>query len=208
MHPSHSRAALAICLAVAGIPVNAEDAQIVPATESVADASQADWSIRWWQWAFSFERTRSPISDRTGQMCASRQSGNVWFLAGTYGTHRVVRTCTVPAGKTLFFPLINYVAFRGDDSDESCQSLQDRAKVLTDKPDALVLEVDGHRYASLEAHRLHTECFSLVTGQPKDAAADGYFVAIRPLTKGRHELNFGGVLPSLAQAVTYTLEVE
>ena len=37
------------------------------------------------------------------------QSGPVWFLADTYGTKRTIRTCTVPRGKHLFFPLINYV---------------------------------------------------------------------------------------------------
>ena len=31
---------------------------------------------------------------------------------------------------------------------------------------------------------------------------------LRPLAPGRHTLNFGGVLPSMLQAVTYTLIVE
>ena len=40
------------------------------------------------------------------------------------------------------------------------------------------------------------------------SAANGYYVMLRPLPPGRHTLNFGGVLPSMLQAVTYTLIVE
>ena len=80
--------------------------------------------------------------------------------------------------------------------------------MLTDEPSALILEIDGRRYEGLAAHRLKTPCFSLVDGQPQDAVADGYYVAVGPLTKGKHVLNFGGVLPTMMQAVTYDLLVE
>jgi len=40
------------------------------------------------------------------------------------------------------------------------------------------------------------------------SAANGYYVMLKPLSPGRHELNFGGILPEMAQAVTYTLIVE
>jgi hypothetical protein len=40
----------------------------------------------------------------------------VWFLAGAFGADPVVRQREVPAGKALFFPLINtaYGAFLND----------------------------------------------------------------------------------------------
>ena len=40
------------------------------------------------------------------------------------------------------------------------------------------------------------------------AAANGYFVLIKPLPPGRHVIEFGGVLPEMIQAVTYTVTVE
>ncbi|MFZ2991106.1 hypothetical protein [Ideonella sp.] len=181
---------------------------IVPAEQSIAGASQGEWAMRWWQWAFSFDQVRSPIADRTGERCASRQEGDVWFLAGTYGSRRVERTCTIPFGKTLFFPLINYVAFRGDGSQENCMSLASRAAALTNDLSALVLEIDGTRYDNLKVHRQASACFSVVPGQKPDSVSNGYYIAIRPLSRGRHTLNFGGVLPNLAQAVTYTIVVE
>jgi len=194
---------------VAWMPSQAQEKIQVPPDSLIAGVSQLELSQRWWQWAFSFERVRSPIADRTGQMCASRQSGDVWFLAGTYGTARVVRTCHVPQGKFLFFPLINYVTFRGENSEEPCSSLIEDAARLTDSPSALILEVDGKQAKDLQLHRLAGKtCFSLVPGEPADAAGNGYYVALAPLAKGVHVINFGGILSSMSQAVTYRIVVE
>jgi hypothetical protein len=40
------------------------------------------------------------------------------------------------------------------------------------------------------------------------SAANGYYVMLAPLAPGKHVLNFGGALPSMGQAITYTLVVE
>lgn len=196
------------CLAGLAASARADDDVLVAPASELAGVSQAEWSARWWQWAFSFDRASSPVADRTGEHCASRQSGNVWFLAGTYGSKRVERECTVPPGKTLFFPLINYVMFRREGSRASCAFLASQAIAATEHPSGLVLEVDGRRYVGLTAHRVTTRCFSLAPGQEADAAGSGYYVAIKPLSRGRHVLEFGGLLPDLAQAVTYHITVE
>ena len=114
----------------------------------------------------------------------------------------------MPAGKVLFFPLINYVTFQGSPR-RTCQALIRDAAELTDDPSALVLEIDGRRMEGLQLHRLAgQDCFSLVPGEPADAATNGYYVALKPLARGTHSLNFGGILPTLAQAVSYTIVVD
>lgn len=40
------------------------------------------------------------------------------------------------------------------------------------------------------------------------SVANSYYVMLRPLSPGTHTLNFGGALPSMLQAVTYTLQVD
>ena len=103
-------AAIAGLLALHGAGLaHAHDGPIVPPAEPVDGIAQAEWSRAWWQWAASFERNESPIADPTGTQCARKQGGNVWFLAGTYETKRTIRTCKVPRGKHLLFPVINYV---------------------------------------------------------------------------------------------------
>lgn len=189
------------------------DKLVVPPDQMVAGKSLQDWSVDWWQWAASFDRDESPIVDRTGELCAARQEGPVWFLAGTYGTQRTIRKCKVPAGKHLFFPLINYIVSRPADREVSCATVKADVRRWTNNADALILEIDGQRKYDLQAFRLTSKCFNMAErAVPKQfvfpAAANGYYVMLKPLSPGVHTVNFGGALPSMLQAVTYTLEVE
>ncbi|MCX5195044.1 hypothetical protein OOK31_14220 [Streptomyces sp. NBC_00249] len=63
-------------------------------------------AARWWKWALSAPADQSPVADTTGAYAGRRQPQDVWFLAGTYGG-RVVRRCSIPAGRRLFFPVLN-----------------------------------------------------------------------------------------------------
>lgn len=211
----HVPAVLAACLGSAFISGSyGQPSGLIPHDEPVAGASQEEWARRWWQWAWSFDDTESPVADRTGRFCGARQVGEVWYLAGTYGTQRTIRTCRVPAGKVIFFPLINYVVHPARGAREDCSALMSRAAAITDQPSALVLELDGKKFAALSLHRqVSRGCFNLNAAvaapeSPLLAAANGYYVALRPLAAGTHTLNFGGILPTMSQAVTYTLVAE
>lgn len=187
----------------------AQTGPLIPPGKAIAGATQEEWTKRWWRWAMSFEDEDSPVGDPDGKLCAAGQSGPVWFLAGTYGTARTIRTCRIPAGKTLFFPLVNVIAFPPDEEREACASLMLRAESQTEAPAALVLDLNGKRFSGLEAHRQATKgCFLVAPDDDAPAAGNGYYVALGPLKAGRYTLNFGGILPGLSQAVTYTLEVK
>jgi hypothetical protein len=192
----------------------ASDVRVYSPADRVAGRSQSELSVLWWQWAASFDRETSPVADRTGEHCGRRQPDGIWFLAGTYGTARTIRTCRVPAGRPLFFPLANHVLYPRPGRSANCPKLISDAAEITDAPSALVLELDGTRidvdHSSRQAPR---ECFDLsaridppVSELP--AAANGYYIALRPLPRGTHQLNFGAILPAIKQAVTYTLIVE
>lgn len=210
---SQATALAAFALACAA-SASAQDTYLLPPQSSVAGMSQADWSRAWWQWAASFERSQSPVADTTGALCAQGQSGPVWFLAGTYGTRRTIRSCTVPRGKYLFFPLINYVVARSVDEPSECAAIQNTAARITNEASMLVLELDGQKVTDLAAHRqVPQDCFDLGVRTPNKvrifpAAANGYYVMLKPLPPGKHTIQFGGALPSMLQAVSYTLVVE
>jgi hypothetical protein len=193
-------------------PAIAGESYLLPPDAVVANRSQEDWSRIWWLWAASFDRAESPVADLTGERCAGHQSGDV-FLAGTYGTRRTFRTCTVPRDKHLFFPLINYVVMPNG-APISCKAVTSTAARMTDGVSNLVLRIDGEPYAALVRHRQATrECFDigeLATPPVRiyPSAANGYYVMLRPLRPGTHVVDLGGILPSMAQAVTYTLIVE
>ena len=185
----------------------AKDISPIPANESILGVTQVELTKNWWRWAASFPQNSGPIADRTGAQCGKGQRGDVWFLAGAYGSQRVTRTCHVPAGKTLFFPLINFVMY-WQRPNYDCKELILDAASATNRPSALILEIDGMRFFDLDSHRLATDCFSLAPDRPPAVAANGYYIAIRPPSKGKHVFNFGGILPDITQAITYTIIVE
>lgn len=203
---------LALLVAVSSA-ASAEQSYLVPPDEVVAGLSQEDWSRTWWQWAATFDPKASPIADRTGEHCAGNQSGDVWFLAGTYGSARTVRTCRVPRGKYLFFPIVNYVVMPDASRRLECASAIGTAARMTDDLLKVLLEVDGKTYDGLAEHRqAPRECFDLGALTPPlslyPTAANGYYAMLRPLPPGEHTINFGGALPTNIQVVTYTLIVE
>jgi hypothetical protein len=81
---------------------------VLPPNSHPHGLTYAQWGARWWQWAFSIPVPGNPLIDQTGAYCGAGQSGSVWFLAGAWnGSTPLTRTCTVPPGKALFFPIVN-----------------------------------------------------------------------------------------------------
>ena len=206
------------CLMAAAPAVAAAsaDTNTFAVDENVAGQSQADLTVKWWQWAASFNYAESPVADTTGERCGAGQQGEVWFLAGTYASSVTRRTCRVPAGKPLFFPVANYMVMPLNCSHcLTCEAAARQARRITDDPMGLFVELDGSALHDVERHRVASpSCFNLAARAgdraPKiePTASDGYWLALRPLSKGQHTLRFGGSLPSLRQELVYTLIVE
>ena len=85
--------------------------RVLPVHSSPFGSTYGEWSARWWQWVLSVPAATNPLNDTTGAQCAQGQTGKVWFLAGTF-VGPVTRTCTVPQGKALFFPILNLFLVR------------------------------------------------------------------------------------------------
>ena len=96
----------------------------------------------------------------------------------------------------------------------SCSDLVQDAKGYTDGVSNLVLRVDGREIQGLDVQRIPSQgCFDLGKRQmPPEViypvAADGYYAMLKPLARGRHSIEFGGMLPSMIQAVSYTIDVK
>ncbi|HEY0506027.1 MAG TPA: hypothetical protein VGD42_21290 [Lysobacter sp.] len=159
----------------------------VPADTDVDALRQTQWTARWWQWAARFGAdTGAPYRDPDGRHCAlNQEEGAVWFLAGTDGRSDAVRTCTVPAGKHLFVPLINWVE---DDAGRSCGDKQAAVARLADHVNTGLVLLDGRPIGQLERMRVAAgTCFSM-SDQSPGAATDGYWLMLKPLPPGKHQL--------------------
>ena len=201
---------------------------VLSPTATVAGVSQADYAVSWWQWANRSRPGVRPYQDPTGALCGLHQSGEVWFLAGTDGTDDVVRHCTMPVGKYLFFPVITMLGMNTPDTPASCAQAVASAAENNDHLDRADVRIDGIRVRNIAHHRQRTpSCFDAYPNasylerkgdQPKDyypAASDGYWLMLEPLTPGPHKItvharydNKGAKYGDLEQVFEYQLQVE
>jgi hypothetical protein len=83
---------------------------VLPPQSHAFGKTYDEWAAAWWQWSLSIPKDVNPMLDTTGANAALGQDGHVWFLAGIWGGNGTyVRTCNVPAGKALFFPIYNNI---------------------------------------------------------------------------------------------------
>lgn len=158
----------------------------------VDGVSLGHWTQRWWQWTDS--QPVMPYLDTDGRFCDVGQDGPVWFLAGTDGSYAATRRCTVPEGKHLLVPVINMVYFQARDRDQPCSEMQAYAALNNDQLVSAVVLLDGKPLGDVRMHRVRSEgCFRLREGNPRSrlSAADGYWLMLKPLSRGKHTLVVG-----------------
>jgi hypothetical protein len=220
-------------LVVATIPIAQADPKrspkVLPLDSNAYGNTYSEWSARWIQWLLSIPATTNPALDTTGAECGEGQAGPVWFLAGTFGGS-VTRSCTVPVGKALFFPIVN--GFFGAGVFDCFPTVPSVTCNLTTlrvaaaaSMDAVTLEahIDGKLLPNLSGQRVQSpeftitypddNVFGIQSGTYVPNVADGYWLMLAPLSAGAHTIHFkgeitGGVFAGTVIEATYHLTVE
>ena len=195
----------------------------VAAPGPIARSSGASW----WQWVLAIGAEQSPLLDDTGQYCSLGQVGHEWYLAGTFTGERVERTCSVPVGTWLFFPVINSIWIDtpnapGTICDQGGVPMLDVGrqinKAFIDAATSVSATLDGH---PLHLTRLQSDVFDVnlpadnlfnaFIGCPAagvyQAVDDGLYAKVQPLSRGDHELNLRAQSGAFVIDVTYHLVV-
>ncbi len=199
----------------------ADPLKVVSPGEKVDGKTMAEHAAGWWKWSQSVPNDRDPVRDDSGKFCDVGQSGAVWFLAGTYDGSHVSRTCEVPAGKYVFFPVINSVAWKGPRSEMTCADAKRSAARQIQEALELFVELDGAPLSKVKRYRAASdECFNVYErveegpgssdGYP--AATDGFWIMLEPPSPGEHHLKFGGrqtkgERPGVIQDIEYMLKI-
>jgi hypothetical protein len=233
--------AFAACTMTTGCGSSVQDDDIAVAPNAlVAGRTYGEWAAEWWKWALAIPAADNPIS---GGPCSTGQEGPVWFLAGAWATEdgAVSRTCTIPADRHVFFPMLNtFASICINDPTDPCE-LYDSDEAILEylapsvagmvDPFARVDDIDVPDPTRFRATstRFHVEapadpeayvypCLDPIPegnrcGFPAGdifGATDGYWVMLRPLSRGPHRVQFGGVseeAAELRQVVDVTYDV-
>jgi hypothetical protein len=188
-------------------------------TEKIGDKTYAEWAVAWWQWGIGTPKDKNPIADKTGEHAGVGQSGPVWFLAGTFGG-KGERKCSVPAGKALFFPVVNQASGSHPDRFDEKKSTA-FAKEVMDSAEDLEVTVDGKALKDVNKYRVQTPVFHLDGPEkeedgvnpgaagPHKMISDGYWIMLKPLPAGEHVVHFKGKVKKVGfnVDVTYKLTI-
>jgi hypothetical protein len=209
----------------------------------------ADWSVAWRQWAESMPASFHPLFDQplapghTPAPCSEGQSGPVWFIGGrfcatppppgtTCNSELIERSCDIPEGVALYFPVLNSGCLDVEAAHGHCQALspvsagpfisQMRKEIAggIDQVTGLYVSVDGNSINGnlRNDFRVQSNVYTTLVpegnlfqeiGEPEVIKGtyvgvdDGIYVMLKPLRKGHHELVFRG---SFLPAFPFTLD--
>jgi hypothetical protein len=194
-----------------------------------ASGETAELAAGWWQWALSKPTEVNPLiggdpnyrEEQCDGQPSTGTSGGKWFLAGTLDGSAVERTCTMPAGKQPYFPVVNYVFLitePGETEEIARQAANDYIDgVLADPKFRMRVTVDGKKVKTSEIVRADSPLFTaevpeggLLPAGSYDGVTDGLWVTLPPLSEGEHTIHFEMSAPSagFSQDNTYNLTVE
>ena len=203
---------------------------VLPPSSNSFGKTYGEWNASWWQWLFSVPASKNQELMNGAVDCTVGQSGNVWFLAGSFSSGTFTRSCTIPVGKALFIPLIN--SWQDNVCVKPPHGVGQLRALAADSvypPVELHANIDG---SPLLSQRAISPVFSYTLPPPPDnviyaefgvsipgdcgttsstvdgAVADGFYIMLPPLTAGSHRINFGGIGPTgFTLNVTYNLTV-
>ena len=207
---------------------------VFPVNSRPFGMTYGQWSAAWWQWATSLPADQHPLFDTAD--CSAGQSGHVWFLGGTFVVSETAtqdfvgvadRSCTVPTGTALFFPILNAEASTAEGNGTTEAKLRASAQAAVDGTTSLQATIDGRPIENLASYRVQSPLFTygpvpdnnifqalgenVPAGTTSLSAADGYYVMLRPLSAGQHTIHFSasaviGQKPDGSPA-TFTLDI-
>jgi hypothetical protein len=208
-----------------------EDAKAIPSQEELAELT-----VDWWQWLIGQPASTNPALDMTGAFAHQGQTGDVFFLAGAVAladnpfSATVQRTVTIPPGKAILFPILNFEFANKDTPPGGFTEAQLRAFAAgpLDTATGVYATLDGLSLAP-RIMRIKSPVFSYtlpkvkkgdlnlyqyfgldITGRVDGTITDGYWVYLPPLSnKTSHVLQFGGSEPTVPFTlnVTYLINV-
>ena len=192
----------------------------------------AQWTAAWNQWADSIPTSTHPLFDNGD--CSVGQTGDVWFLGGKFCANgatcdwaNVVRSCTIPAGKALFMPILDNEnsAIEMGNPNAQINDLRASVEASTQSFHDMSFEIDGVSVPHLQekymvqsvafAFTMPEDNFFTAVGVPGVTAGtyfpavdQGVYVMLSPLPRGLHVIHFHGEAGTWVLDVTYNLTVK
>lgn len=229
---------VAIVVAVQAPSAFARGADVTPGIAPIQShpngRTYGEWAAEWWKWAFGVPASVNPglmagevdCGVMQGAFLDGPKKGRVWFLVGAFGGGQVFRSCDIPTGTAIFFPLINafFGAFLNDPPGQRTEEFL--REQVDCEANTLFAQIDGVEVKNPFQYLTQGPLFDVqlpednIAGLSSDdapelllspSAQQGYYLFLRPLPPGEHTIHwmaqwmcFGR---SFSENVTYQLNV-
>lgn len=214
---------LGLLVATGGVARAAKPAHVAPPQSHPHGQTYSEWAADWWVWALSQPTPTNPLIDPTGAQCASGQTGNIWFLAGSFDPGTTTRSCSIPTGKALVFPMLNSFtcAFLNDPPETRTEEFL-RAQVAGTAAGTVSASIDGVPVQNPGSFFEESALFDVqlpadnIIGLTPEVAPElllspcvdaGFYLLVNPLPPGPHTVTFQGSLGAFSLDVTYNLTI-
>jgi hypothetical protein len=190
-----------------------------------------EWTTKWWDWILPIPRENSPLHDDTGALWITNQpSSDVWFLIGNFAKefpkeyptekknfpHRKIK---IKAGRSILVPILNCMATLLEYPD--LKTHEGLLKHVENDVNSIVkkkLFINEKMYEPIRVPSdpnifkvkiIENNAFDIKNLGLTDAAADGYWAFIKPLSKGNYIIRFEGSCENgrLSAGASYNLEI-
>lgn len=205
------------------------DFEISARNSSVGNQSLDDHSITWWKILLETPLPTNPANDPDGRYCHTGMIGTTLYLFGNFGGQGPIRSCSVPAGTTIFGAALAFeCSFDEYPQLSTVDELRSCTKQGADAISSYSVEINGRPVSRSDIFRIMSGPFEFTWGSPNiyglnlpagkigTAIQDGYFFAMEPLSPGEFRIRItGSVLadpatgnPGFALDQTYLVNVE
>ena len=197
--------------------------EVFKETDKPQGVTYGAWTVKWWQWALSVPSSINPLTDRTGQYWNTHQpSSDVWFLVGSIGGIDKTfprRSIKIESGRSILFPVLNCEANPLEYPE--LETHDDLLKHVVDDVNTVIKKdvfINGMR---LNPARVPSDpkifnvtiskdnAFNITNPGSADAAADGYWIFLKPLPRGNYTIEFEGSCEfgRLNAGASYVIEI-
>jgi len=180
------------------------------------NVTYAEWTSKWWQWAYSIQKDVHPAFDDTGKYCKEEQNEPVWFFPGTF-QHSVIRHCDIPSGVGILLPILNSeCSFAEHPTMKTEEELRNCAKIIQDTVIPQYATLNGILIENLTYYRIQSDLFNFtlpennilnLPPQITQAVSDGNWIFLKPLPNGQHHLEFKGDVKIINNNTDYKNEI-
>lgn len=190
-----------------------QNAGVMPPNSRPGGLTYGEWNEEWWQWAFSMPIDDHPLYDTAD--ISEGQAGKVLFLGSSFKSEQaptgetitsVDREISISPGTKVLIPLFNVEVSTIEGYEGSEEEMQDQAGSFLDYVESITVLIDGKPVEDPEQYESPSPLFEIgplpennvlqdlgadaPAGSTGQAAANGYYLMLPPLSVGEHTIEY------------------